>query len=145
MKVKVSSIFNINSSRVFEKVLQPSLLLEIVKPILKFIPISPSVLPQTWEVNKEYNLKLYFFNIIPLGKHTIKIINIDKNSIISNETGNIAKVWNHTIIIEAYKNSKTRYTDIIEIKAGLLTIFVWVFAHIFYKHRQRKWKKIIKE
>ncbi|MCK5223235.1 hypothetical protein KAR04_00570 [Candidatus Calescamantes bacterium] len=60
------------------------------------------------------------------------------------ETGKIAKVWNHTIIIEKDTDGNARYTDIVEIKAGVVTFFVYLFAQLFYRHRQRKWKNLLK-
>jgi hypothetical protein len=35
-----------------------------------------------------------------------------------------------------------RYSDEIEIDAGLLTPLVWLFARVFYGHRQRRWQKV---
>jgi len=40
---------------------------------------------------------------------------------------------------------KVSYTDEIEIQAGWLTPVIWLFAHIFYRHRQRRWKVMMKE
>jgi hypothetical protein len=33
-------------------------------------------------------------------------------------------------------------SDEIEIEAGWLTFFVWLFAQWFYRHRQRKWRNV---
>ncbi|MFO7859839.1 MAG: hypothetical protein R6U41_01320 [Desulfosalsimonas sp.] len=35
------------------------------------------------------------------------------------------------------------YTDKIEISAGLLSPLIWLFAHVFYRHRQRRWKLLL--
>ncbi|MBE7004664.1 MAG: hypothetical protein E7425_10385 [Ruminococcaceae bacterium] len=32
-----------------------------------------------------------------------------------------------------------RYTDRVEIRAGWITPFIWLWANAFYAHRQRKW------
>lgn len=37
----------------------------------------------------------------------------------------------------------TLYSDEVEVQAGLLTIFVWVFAWFFYKHRQKRWAQLV--
>lgn len=31
-----------------------------------------------------------------------------------------------------------------ESRAGLLTGVVWAFAHLFYPHRQRRWKMLLR-
>jgi len=36
------------------------------------------------------------------------------------------------------------YTDEIEIQAGWLTPGIWLFAQLFYRHRQRRWKALLR-
>ena len=147
VKVKITSIFNDNIKTIFLNLQNPYLLLKIASPILNFKTINPITLPNKWELNKKYKLKLYFFNFLPIGFHNIKVVKIDSENyeIVSNEHGNITSIWNHYIYLKKIDEKKTEYTDIVEIKAGFLTLFVYIFAHFFYRHRQKKWKKIIKE
>ena len=49
-----------------------------------------------------------------------------------------------TKAIHMYLNGKTDYSDQVEIGAGWKTFIVWLWANCFYKHRQRKWLKLIK-
>ena len=42
------------------------------------------------------------------------------------------------------KANGTLYADEIEIRAGLLTVFVWLFAHGFYRYRQMRWQRVIR-
>lgn len=97
--------------------------------------------------DKTYEFKLYFLKIFPLGRHRIKLTKIDKESniIVSNESGMLAPVWNHTIWFQQDGQNKLSYTDEIEIKAGWLTWAIWIFALFFYRHRQNRWKKLLKD
>ncbi len=52
-------------------------------------------------------------------------------------------VWNHEIILNKIDETKTEYTDIVEIYAGWKTDFVYIWAKLFYAHRQKKWIKIL--
>ncbi len=115
--------------------------------MLVFKPIDGITLPEKWESGQEYALTISFFGILPLGKHTIKIINIDEEQleILTNESGTLTKVWDHLIKIEVLNNKNIKYTDSVEIKAGILTLFVWLFAYVFYGHRQKKWKEILEQ
>lgn len=126
--------------------MDPKSLQFVASPVLRFIPVGGNGFNQEWEVNRDYKLKLYLFGIFPLGNHTIRLIKIDRseNKIESTEIGLLARVWNHTILFRKTEESKVYYTDIIEIKAGLLTPVIWSFAHLFYRHRQRRWKKLLK-
>ncbi len=45
--------------------------------------------------------------------------------------------WDHWIFVAA-EGGGTRYTDRVNVEAGLLTPFIWRFARVFYGHRQRR-------
>jgi len=32
----------------------------------------------------------------------------------------------------------------VDIEAGLLTPFIWLFSQVFYRHRQRRWQALVK-
>jgi hypothetical protein len=51
--------------------------------------------------------------------------------------------WDHWIAIEPERRG-TRYTDTVHIDAGLLTPLIVAFARIFYRHRQRRWRRLAK-
>jgi hypothetical protein len=46
--------------------------------------------------------------------------------------------------MENKKEDSIKYTDEVEIYAGVFTFFVAIWSIIFYKHRQKKWSKIAK-
>jgi hypothetical protein len=145
MIAKISTIMNTTPELLWKEITKPSSLQYVAAPILFFYPTSDTAFNSSWEINKEYNLKLYFLKCIPLGFHTITIkkIDISTNEIMSNESGLLVKVWNHTIKFKSINSDQIEYIDIIEINAGLLTIFIWMFSHFFYRHRQRKWKLLL--
>ncbi len=41
--------------------------------------------------------------------------------------------------------SRSRYSDVIDIDAGILTPLVWGFAHLFYHYRQMRWRKLAQQ
>lgn len=145
MIATISTYFACSEDELWEKIKEPWSLQYVAAPILSFIPEGGVTLTGDWEVNKPYPLKLFLFSVIPLGTHTITLIKIDKESktIQSQEKGLIAPVWNHDIHFSEIEPGKVSYTDKIEIKAGLLTPFIWFFAHLFYRHRQRRWRRLL--
>ena len=48
--------------------------------------------------------------------------------------------WDHWITVAPNPDGSTDYRDEVEISAGVLTPFVWIFAQLFYRHRQRRWR-----
>ncbi|MBI9086035.1 MAG: hypothetical protein JEZ11_20720 [Desulfobacterales bacterium] len=145
MKAIISTTINTQENRMWDELQKISSLMHVASPLLEFKPLSGSRFPKLWHVGEEYQLKLFFLGIVPLGRHSIKLVEIDpeKKEIISNENGLFTKTWNHRIKIETIDSHRITYTDEIEIKAGVLTVSIWLFAHLFYRHRQRKWKQLI--
>jgi hypothetical protein len=125
--------------------MQPKSLRHVAWPVLTFESIERGALDDPWQVGRTYDLKLRLLGIIPLGRHCIRLVKIDKatNTIESRESGLLARVWNHTIRFSRQYESTVSYSDEIEIGAGLLTPIVWAFAHLFYRYRQWRWKSLL--
>ena len=146
MKVKVSTQFACTDEELWQKIAEPCSLKFVSSPILRFEPQNEGDLAGEWQLYRPYLLKLYLLKFIPLGEHRITLVNIDKdeNRIISHENGQLATVWNHVISFREIEPGTVYYTDEIEIRAGFLTPAIWLFAHLFYRHRQRRWKKLLR-
>ena len=63
-------------------------------------------------------------------------------SIRDNGHGAMIKTWDHMIEV-APDGDGTRFTDRVTVDAGWLTPFVALFARVFYRHRQRRWRRLI--
>lgn len=147
MLARISTQLECTESELWQKLSKPESLQFVASPMLAFAPIEPGVLGSEWETGRDYRLKLYFLKFIPLGRHTIQLVKVDReqNIISSRETGLLAPVWNHNIFFEEIKPSLVSYTDEIDIRAGWLTPLVWLFAQVFYRHRQRRWKVLLQK
>ena len=147
MITRISTQLHCSEDELWEKIIEPKSLQFVASPILSFEPLEEGSLSGEWQVDKPYPLKLYFLKCIPMGMHTIKLVKIDKteNMIISQENGQLAKVWNHTISFQEEKPRVLNYTDEIEIRAGILTPGIWLFSQLFYRHRQRRWKILLQK
>ncbi len=145
MIAKISYFFPCTEAELWQKIIEPRSLQFVASPLLTFVPIERGSLEGDWQVQKDYALQLYFLNFIPLGRHTIRLMQIDRNTntILSEERGSLARVWNHRIHFQQVAPGKLAYEDKIEIRAGLLTPLIWAFAHVFYRHRQRRWKILL--
>ncbi len=145
MFVRVSTQLNCTENALWEKICKLESLRFIASPILTFVPISPDALNSEWRVGRDYRFKLYLLKYIPVGLHTIELVTMDKNQnlIVSHESGQLAPVWNHTISFREIKPGLVSYRDEIEIRARWLTPVVYVFAHVFYRYRQRRLKILL--
>ena len=124
MIVRKSSVFPASRETVFEKLQQLETLRYIAKPYATFEPIGEAV--STWTVGST-------------------ILRFDPDGVSSHEGNERVPVWNHDIMMESIDANHTRYTDRVEIQAGWKTVFVWLWASAFYRHRQRKWIRLLKQ
>jgi hypothetical protein len=145
MKAKITTTIRADAEDMWAELQRVASLVHVAAPILTFRPQHDDTLPDRWTVGKTYRLRLYCGGILPLGDHHIRIVSIDpqRKEIFSNEHGRLTRRWNHLIRIVPIDRRSVEYTDEIEIEAGGLTVFIWIFAHVFYRHRQRRWKKLL--
>jgi hypothetical protein len=100
--------------------------------------------PETFEEGLVIETRLVFFHVIPAWTHTLRIVEVDAETLMlaSEEQGGPIRRWNHRIFLEARTERRCHYRDEIDIEAGVLTPAVWAFAQLFYRYRQRRWRRL---
>jgi len=124
-------------------------MLHVASPLVEFAPIEPKSLPERWE-EKEYLVSVRLLGLLPIGWQRIKISMRDRSNEIGhfymelrdNGHGALMSKWDHLITIQA-SGQGCMYTDRVEVKAGVLTPFISLFAWFFYRHRQRRWQRLV--
>lgn len=102
----------------------------------------------SWPSEHSEGLKLrgriWFFHFIPGWEHEINVGSVDEDGLQmrTRESGGFVRVWNHLLKVERLSDGRSRYTDEVDIKAGVLTLVVWAFAHLFYRYRQARWRSL---
>ena len=142
MIVIKTSIFPASKEEVFEKLQKLKLLQYIAWPYATFTPVGEKL--AVWRAGTSSAYRFRLFGIIPFGTHRIHVIRFDKDEGIYTQEGNeYVPTWNHRIVLEEIAPGQCLYSDIVEIKAGWKTIFVFLWAKCFYAHRQRKWIRLL--
>ena len=141
MIVQKTSVFPASRETVFQMLQQPETLQYIAWPYATFTPVGEPL--HTWSVGSISSLRLRLFGIIPFGTHTIRIVRFDPDGVSSREENVHLPAWNHEIRLKELDGSHTAYTDRVEMKAGWKTPFIWLWASAFYRHRQRKWIRLL--
>ena len=100
--------------------------------------------PERFEEGQVIETQILLLNRLPAWKHRLHVIRVDHETmeIASEEAGGCIRRWNYRKWIEAGSESSCDYTDEIDIDAGALTLLVWLYAHIFYRYRQRRMRKL---
>ena len=147
MKTKticVSSVFPATPDKIWSIIGNLDTLRYIAAPYAYFTPLDTSN-ALVWHKGETTQFYLKVFGIIPMGTHTIKIIAFDKGNyyIASEEKNHVVFIWNHQIHLKPTANGTALYEDAVEIGAGWKTNLVCVWSKMFYRHRQRKWRKLL--
>lgn len=146
MIARVTTILPGSAERLWGLIVQPRSLRYVASPLLYFVPVDGGALPEAWDEGVDYTFRLYFLGFLPMGRHTIRLVRIDRegNALSSREGGPLVPVWNHEIRFRELGPGRLWYSDEIEIRAGWLTPAIWLFAQVFYRHRQRRWRKLLR-
>jgi len=146
MRTRLTTVLDCPKERVWQEVQTARLLEYIATPLVRFEPLQPSRLPETW-VEGKYLVRMKIFGWFSIGKQWVVIsmppAGKDGYQIRDNGYGDHISKWDHWITIEDAPEGKTRYTDQVDIEAGLLTSLIWLFSQAFYHHRQRRWRTLV--
>ncbi len=143
MIVQKTTVFPGSRELVFQKLQQLETLRCIASPYAAFEPVG--AVDPVWKAGNTSSYRFRLFGLIPFGTHTIHIVRFDRDGVSSRECNEHVPVWNHDIFLVPLDDSHTEYTDRVEIRAGWKTALIWLWANAFYRHRQRKWIRLLKE
>mgnify|MGYP001813401044 CR=1 FL=1 len=134
-----------SSEAVWEEVQRPALLEEVAAPLVRFRWIEPEERLAHWPAGGTVRVRSYLFGILPMGERELVFERIDdeRHEIQTRERDALIRRWDHLITVRDGGEGGARYRDRIEIDAGLLTLPVWLFAQWFYRHRQRRWRRVV--
>jgi len=143
MKVFVESVLECPPEAVWREVQTSRLLHEVMHPLARVEPLDEP-LPERWAAAATVRCRLYIFGFVPLGIRTLVFERVDQEAreIQTRECDPLIRRWDHLIRVKPTGDGRTQYSDEIEIDAGGLTLPVWLFAQWFYRHRQRRWRRV---
>ncbi len=131
------------AAKVWQALLQRDTFLHITHGMLGFRGAEEC--PEVFQEGQVIETRLLFFNLVPGWKHRLRVIRIDHENmeLVSQEEGGLVRRWDHRKWIEEEAEWSCLYTDESDIDAGLLTFFIWAYAHVFYRYRQRRLRQLI--
>jgi hypothetical protein len=146
MRIYVESRFDCPPDKAWDEVQRPSLLLEVASPLIRLEPVDCPSFPDRWQQGHTVRFASYLFSLIPVGRRTVYFERVDQSArqIQTREHDPLIRHWDHLITVRATDDGRTRYSDEVLISGGPVSLFVWLFAMWFYRHRQRKWKRVAK-
>lgn len=144
MRVYVESILPCSAELAWSAVQTRALLDEVIFPVIVLRPAQGRQLPDRWALGPKVRCRSYLFGLIPLGTRTLWFERIDQQhfEIQTREWDRLVRRWDHLVRIRPEGAESCCYSDEVEIEAGWRTPFVALFAWFFYRHRQRRWRRV---
>lgn len=141
--VTVTSVFPAPKDTVFRLLQSFDTLSKIAFPYITFTPVDGRK-GFLWKEGETFVFRTRLFGLVPCGTHTIRVVEFGKDTrIYTSESNTYVPTWNHEIVLRELGREKIEYTDSVEIYAGRKTFVVYVWAQLFYRHRQKKWRKML--
>lgn len=142
--LSVTSVFPAAPAEVWRRLIRIETLRYIASPLLTFTSVGDAGME--WQAGETVRFHLRLLGILPLGLHTVLLETVDPAAYMmqTREHSRLLPVWNHKITIERIDEGSSRYTDTLELAAGWRTDFVYLFAKIFFRHRHRRWRRLLK-
>jgi len=133
------------AERVWQAVHNPAVLKHIIAPLVAVRPIEPKSFPDEY-VPGSYVLGLRVFGALPAGRQAMHLDHpapepgeaLPRYVLHDHGSGDVARIWDHRILIVPLTDATCQYTDRVTIEAGLLTAFVTLLARVLVAHRQRR-------
>lgn len=143
MRLSLDTDLSCSYEAAVDAVKRPELLYHIAQPIVRFLPDPETRLGPRWEEGTHW-FELRLFTFVPFGRQAVRISfdeTADRLKLRDNGYSRLIRKWDHRITIER-RPAGTHYRDELDLDAGVLTPFIWLFARAFYAHRQRRWRKL---
>ena len=143
-RLVVKSELPISLKDAWTEVQKSSLLEFVAKGMITFKPLGGKFL-DTWEEKMKVKTKMLLWGFIPFGgMHLLEFAKIDEENkvLLTHESDQFAKIWNHKISMEELPLNKVAYRDEVEIYGGALTNIITYWAQFFYRHRHKRWRLV---
>ncbi len=152
MRFRQEVLLHCSADRLLAALARPELLRQLSAPMVVFEPVEPRRLPAVWTPG-EHRFRLLIGGRLPIGLHTVDVVQLETSP--AALTGAATQVWHdagfsdlitrwdHRIELTEEQAGNIRYADVLDIRAGALTLPVWLFAQTFYAHRQRRLRRLV--
>lgn len=134
MKLDIATVLPCAPEQAWDAVGRVRVLQYVAAPLVRFEPVEPPSWPEVWNDGR-YRVRMKLFGLLPMGRHWIVIshpspddASSDTRHVRDNGGGSLIPGWDHLISIGPAGTGSTRYRDTLEVRAGLLTFPVWLFA-----------------
>lgn len=131
--------YAVSAETLWVDLLSPTALAESMLGAITYVGLPTEPVEQ----GQEFTVQLKRWGWLPMGSWTMKVVERDDANFVlrSEEHGNLVKLYQHKLTIEPTGPQSCRYTDHINVEAGLFTPLVFPMFEKMYLQRHEMRKK----
>ncbi len=139
--IQVATQLDASADVVWKAVKTPQAFVHVARGMLRY-PAAQK-LDRSWQVGDGISGWTFLFGLIPFSYHHLNVTSIDEIARVlsTEEHGGAIRTWRHDLTVTPLDHTLCTYEDVVEIDAGFLTPVVAAYAAIFYRYRQRRWRR----
>lgn len=144
MIVKISTPLNVPAEVVWGRVKQTATFQYVTRGVLRFS--AATGLPKEWYQGQKCNSRLILFGVFPAWVHELEVVRLDnaRRELQTAEKGGLLRSWDHTLTVAPDDEGCCIYTDTVVLDAGILTPLIWLIAHVFFRYRQMRLRRLVR-
>ena len=142
-RVHLETILPTDADRVWTAMQYPVTFLYVCRGLLSLPALAGRSAPL--QVGERGSGWLFAFHVLPAYRHTLEVLSADPETrtIRTHEYGGVLTAWDHTLHVEPIDENSCRYSDSVDIDAGMLTPVVVRLARGIYRYRHRRWHRLV--
>lgn len=158
MRVRLNLLLDCSVDAAWEALHSPAVFRAVSGPWTTAESLEPEGFPQRWP-GGEHRVRLRMLGLVPMGDQLISLrdeVAPDGTRIVHDEGGPyrgpmvVVRHWHHRMAVAANPLSgtpgstvaRTRFSDTLEVRAGVLTPLVWLGFRIFWSMRARQIRRL---
>ena len=131
----------------------PAVFRAVMKPLMRVRSLDAGGFPKRWSADEVHHVSMRLFGVVPMGHHSIDItyterpggvrMVIDQGEPLSGILSRTS-TWDHRMAVSASPGGKTLYRDRLSVKAGILTLPLWLGLWALWQYRGARLQKLAK-
>jgi hypothetical protein len=129
----------------------PAVFRAVMRPLMRVRSLDEGGFPKRWREDCVHEVSMSLFGLVPMGLHTIDVTYTERPGgvrmvVDQGEplTGilSLTSTWDHRMAVSASPGGKTLYRDRLSVKAGVLTLPLWLGLWALWQYRGLRLQKL---
>ncbi|WP_148930315.1 hypothetical protein [Paenibacillus methanolicus] len=147
MRLTMASKMPCTKEFLWEQLADTSTFRRVSAPFMVFRSRDSGGFPHRWMAGNTYGLSMYLLGYIPLGRHEITVLDVDREArrLSTSERGQLIREWRHTMQVAEDARGDVVFRDELNVRSGLATPLIIAGAYFFFVYRHWRIKRLLRD